>query len=120
MRPLSPASPYAMLENKQSRRNVLIVKDLAQPKLRPLNAVKWHFVQNPEFAKLELSFHFASRSTFTKYAERYGMLGHSFDLELELGKQSCRLHRPICTQCGSTYLIFEFLVNGLKLEFDKD
>lgn len=119
MNPLKPSSPYTFLHSN-GRRNVLIVKDLAEPKLRPLRVLKWHFVQNPEFARLELSLHFASRATFTKYAERYGMLGHSFDLELELGKKSCRLHRPICTQCGSTYLIFEFLINGINLEFDKD
>jgi len=119
MNPSKPVDPYTMLK-AQSRRNVLIAKDLGDPKLRPLRATKWHFVQNPEFARLELNLHFASRFTFTKYAERYGMLGHCFDLELELGRKSCRLHRPVCTQCGSTYLIFEFLTNGITLEFDKD
>jgi len=114
-----PSGPYAFLHGT-SRRDFLIVQDLADPKLRPIKAISWHFVQNPEFARLELATHPAGFTTLTKYAERYGTLGHTFNLELKLGSEGCRIHRPVCTQSGSTYLVLEFLLNGLNIEFAKD
>lgn len=119
MNPLKPSGPYMFLHDT-SRRDPLIVQDLADPRLRPIKAISWHFVQNPEFARLEIMTHPAGFTTLAKYAERYGTLGHVFDLELKLGSEGCRIHRPVCTQSGPTYLVLEFLLHGLNLEFDKD
>jgi hypothetical protein len=119
MSPLKPHDPYKFLR-ATIRRDPLIVCDLAEPRLRPIKAISWHFVQNPEFAKLEIMANPASRATVANYVDRYGVMGHVFDLKLQLGSEECRLHRPICTQAGSNYLVLEFLLNGLSLELDKD
>lgn len=106
----------AVILHKLSGRCPLILRDIARPRFRPLRIVSWEFVQNLEFAKLRLTCHPSSRATLLRYINRYGLLGHSFDMRLDLAGGKLRIRRPVCTDDGASYLVLEFLVKPIAIE----
>lgn len=109
------SQPWVVLQ-KLSGRCALILRDIAEPRFRPLKTISWYFDQNPEFAKLQLVCHPSSRATVSRYADRYGMLGHPFDMLLNLEGRELRIPRPVCTDNGTSFLVLEFLTKAVTIE----
>jgi len=91
------------------RRQQIILSDMSSHPLADLCCGQWECVLNPEFNSLFLS-PAKGQNRFLRYwAKKFGMLGHTHCLAVQLPKSQVILYRPVCVQADGDRICFQYL-----------
>ncbi len=90
------------------RKQKAILHDMSSHPLADLCCEQWECVLNPEFNSLSLRLG-QGKHDLHYWAKKFGMLGHTHCLAVQLPKSQVLLYRPVCVRADGDYICFQYL-----------